>query len=139
MKLSTFDNQGNKCMPSTYPDIKNNRIILSEDIIYKIRYLKRNYSYSINRNFAFDGASIPRLFWSTTGSPYTPRFIRAALLHDFLYRFNSDNIGKKLADIFLYEILRIDQVTKYTAWKMHKGVRLFGRRSWKNWRKSNDN
>lgn len=39
----------------------------------------------VPKGFITDGASIPRLFWVIIGSPFTGRYSRAALVHDYLY------------------------------------------------------
>lgn len=39
----------------------------------------------IPKGVEFDGASIPRLFWSLIGSPFEPDFMEAALIHDYCF------------------------------------------------------
>ena len=39
----------------------------------------------IPKGVEFDGASIPRLFWSIIGSPFGPEFMEADLIHDYCF------------------------------------------------------
>ena len=41
--------------------------------------------YTVPIGFITDGASIPKIFWSFIGSPFTGLYRRAALIHDYLY------------------------------------------------------
>ena len=45
-----------------------------------------NKTYIIPAGFMFDGASIPRIFWSLIGYPLESEFRVAALIHDWCYR-----------------------------------------------------
>ena len=135
MKLETITHSGMPAMPAMSPDTKADKYVVASEIIYKIIYLPRKLKYTIRKGFVFDGASIPRMLWSTTGQPYRPDFIRGALLHDFLYRFDPDKLGKQVCDEIFYEILKIDGVGFYTAWKMLMGVKFGGGRAWKGYRK----
>jgi hypothetical protein len=55
---------------------------------------------TVKKGFRFDGASVPKIFWSLIGSPFTGKYILAALLHDALYA--SEHLSRWRADwIFL--------------------------------------
>ena len=84
----------------------------------------------VNAGFRFDGASIPRPFWLTTGTPMTPRYQAAALVHDALYA--SELLSRKDIDDLFRFCLRADGVGWYTANKMWLGVRLAGGFVWAN-------
>ena len=84
----------------------------------------------INAGFQFDGASIPKICWTSIGHPLEHRFILAALLHDALYL--SQYLKRETADQYFYDFLKdFSGVGTCTAWKMHTGVRLFGGKAWK--------
>lgn len=56
-------------------------IEITEDYVF---HYKSN-NYWIPKGFRFDGASIPRAFWSIIGSPFHPDYIEAALVHDWCF------------------------------------------------------
>lgn len=45
----------------------------------------RGIKVVVGQGFECDGASVPKRFWDSIGSPYASRFKLAALLHDALY------------------------------------------------------
>jgi hypothetical protein len=48
--------------------------------------VKTSYGiFNIPRGFIFDGASIPRIFWPFIGHPFNGKYIKSALVHDYLY------------------------------------------------------
>ena len=64
-----------------------------------------NKRLTILPGFVTDGASIPSLFWSCAGDPFSPHFVAAAVCHDALYsgelttRDNADEIFLELLEI----------------------------------------
>lgn len=82
----------------------------------------------VKKGFEYDGASIPRFFWITIGSPYDPCFMRPALFHDYLY--SSQEYDRKFADDLLYALLIKNKVSKFKAYKIYLAVRMFGWRHW---------
>lgn len=84
--------------------------------------------FTVPRGFIFDGASIPRVFWTTTGSPFTPKFVLPGLVHDFFYR--THKVTRQTADKHFKDLLLAQGVGVYTRNKMYWAVRLFGRKAW---------
>jgi len=82
----------------------------------------------VKKGFLFDGASIPRIFWLTTGYPMAPGFQAAGLGHDAAYA--AELLTRKMADDVFHWCLRQDGVNAYTAYKMWLGVRIGGWRPW---------
>jgi hypothetical protein len=80
------------------------------------------------RGYITDGASIPRVFWITTGFPVDPDLLPAALAHDCLY--GGEMVPRKQADDIFHELLRTNGVGRYRAWKCWLAVRLFGGAVW---------
>lgn len=80
--------------------------------------------YVIPKDFETDLASVPRLLWPIFAPQYSG-FVAPAILHDYLYRCNT-NINRKFADEVLYSALIAENVTPFTASKFYIGVRLFG-------------
>lgn len=89
----------------------------------------------IPAGFEFDGASIPSLFWSLVGSPFSANLLRAALIHDFRYReifVSNSNLTRaekraavKIADAEFYENLREAGNRKVLAAVMFAAVRVY--------------
>ena len=101
-------------------------IELLEEIIY---FLPDGRELSIKSGFQFDGASIPKICWTSIGHPLEHRFIFAALLHDALYV--TQYLKREIADRYYYDFLKdFSGIGSYTAGKMYLGVRLFGGSAW---------
>lgn len=43
-----------------------------------------SYKFTIPKDYCFDGATIPRMFWRLVGAPTDNKFLIAALVHDVL-------------------------------------------------------
>ena len=87
---------------------------------------------TIPAGFVSDGASIPRALWSTIGSPFHPRFMPAALYHDYLLSVMRDgtepNLTKAGVDGEFRRLLLANGVSKFRAGLMYRAVRSFGKR-----------
>jgi hypothetical protein len=87
----------------------------------------------VTRGFReFDGTSVPRALWSVWGHPFSSRFLRTALVHDFLYKTpaaricNGKPLDRRQIDGFMYRLLRMDGVSLAVASAMYLAVRVFG-------------
>lgn len=76
--------------------------------------------------YVSDGASIPRLFWRAVGHPFSPLFVRPALVHDIRCEFRVGS-WQDTHDQFR-ETLRAEGVGGRRAGFMHLAVRHFGPR-----------
>lgn len=74
----------------------------------------------------FDGASIPRVFWTLIGSPYVGAYRKAAIVHDH-YCVVKARRWQDTHRMF-YEAMRCDGVGKSKAGVMYYAVRRFGPR-----------
>lgn len=70
------------------------------------------------------------MFWTTTGSPFDPRYMLPALVHDYLYR--SHQSSKKDTDKLFLDLLKLQEVGFFTRQKMYYAVKFFGKKAWKN-------
>jgi len=86
--------------------------------------------------FQYDGASIPSAAYHIVGTPFNPRFMKAAVVHDWLY--HTHEINRKCADTLFYRMLRECQVNKVTAILMREAVENFGGWYWDNDDDDND-
>lgn len=73
-----------------------------------------------------NGASIPRLLWSTTGSPYIGPYRKAAVLHDIHCRLKK----RPWEDVhrMFYEAMLCSGTPKPQALKLYLAVMMFGPR-----------
>ena len=73
-----------------------------------------------------DGASIPRFFWDIIGGPYTPEFLRPAILHDhYTYPVNRVRPWRATHRLFYYALLH-EGVDPTKALWMYYAVYVFG-------------
>lgn len=90
-------------------------------------------SVHIPEGYRTDGATIPKVFYSTIGTPFSPKFLRAAIVHDFMcnvYDGKISNIDRDqvtvdlMSDLF-FDLLRLDGVSLPKALTMEAAVRLY--------------
>ena len=75
-------------------------------------------------NYEFNGASVPAPLWPIIGSPFDPRFMVPALVHDRLY--DTGEIPRKDADKLFRKLLIHNKVDEDLAQTMYYGVRIGG-------------
>lgn len=80
--------------------------------------------------FESDGASVPRFFWRLVFPPGDPQVLRAAILHDYIYRTHPEGWTRPEADRLFFDVLTFEGVPAWRARLAYWGVRLFGRSSW---------
>lgn len=88
--------------------------------------LKDGGAHTMPEGFWFNGASIPAPFWQLTFSPFDPRIIEAAAIHDWLY--TSKIVTRDVADAELKH--RIQRAGWLRREAIAKAVELFGGYSW---------
>lgn len=84
----------------------------------------------IPAGFESDGASVPRFFWRCVFPPNDTRALRAAFIHDYVYRIHPKGWSKKKADKTFYKLLRENGIGYCSAKLAYLGVRGFGFPSW---------
>lgn len=72
--------------------------------------------------YTTDGATIPRVFWTFVGSPFQPKFMQAAIIHDWMC--NGGYSVDEMSNLF-YCILIDNGVGKIRARIMERAVRAF--------------
>lgn len=105
--------------PCFYP-YKNYDFTLCKKFIF----LVNNHRYVIEKGFATDFASIPRILWSIY-SPMKTETIPGAVIHDFLY-YCPGKMSRAEADSIFYDALVLDGISKRTAFRYWAAVRVFG-------------
>ncbi len=105
------------------------------DLLELVNDYECNYfgtQIKVPRTFCFDGASIPSVAWQIVGTPFQPRFIRASLVHDWLYYVHLPNVNQEIADNIFYHMLVEDGVSRFNAGTMFNAVRTAGSFFWDN-------
>lgn len=92
------------------------------------RQFKRD-GITIPKGFVWDGASVPRWFWSIV--PRWGRFSSAALIHDYLYATGGKHkdlmMTRDEVDNLFYRHMIEDGTAKWRAWIIWFSVHLFGK------------
>lgn len=104
--------------------IDSQTYILLEDVRVSIE----GYQITIKKGFDFDSASIPRIFWSIIGSPFTGNYTIPALVHDGLYA--SEALDRKECDNIFLELMKHFKVSYLKRYSMYWAVRLGGSNVW---------
>ena len=102
-------------------------INLSElQIIIQDKTEEENYTFKIEKNYTWNGASIPRLFWRITGSSTDNRFLIASMIHDKLCENKQfiDNNRALSTDVF-NALLKVAQVNPISRFLMKNSVACF--------------
>ena len=95
----------------------------------ELSYTTNKYiTYTVPIGFVTDGASIPKLFWSLVGSPFTGLYRRAALIHDYLYAIQTTK--RSYADKVFLECMKVLKVGWWKRRIMYMAVRTCGWRPW---------
>lgn len=112
-------------------DAQGNVYRLAEPLYYVYDYGHRKGMLVVPVGFESDGASVPRLFWSTVFPPGDTRALFAAFVHDYIYRTHPLGWTRAEADETFRILLREHGVSAYVAWKAWLGVRIGGASAWR--------
>lgn len=80
--------------------------------------------------FQYDGASIPPAGYQVIGTPFNPKFMAAAVVHDWLYY--TQQFPRDFADGLFHDLLVQSGVPKLKAMIMRESVQTFGGWYWGN-------
>ena len=105
--------------------VNENLFLLSKDITVE----SLGYSVTVKKGFDFDGASIPKLFWSIIGSPLNGNYVVASLIHDGLYA--GEILDRKVCDDIFLDLMKQYKVSYVRRYTMYWAVRLGGGKVWK--------
>jgi len=93
-------------------------------LLHRLIYKNNDFIITVYKNFDFDGASIPRIFWTLIGSPTTGRYTKPACLHDALYA--SKIFDRKMCDLLFLEAMKAENVGYITRTLIYNAVRVGG-------------
>ena len=99
--------------------------ILLEDIVVE----SLGYQIKLLKGFDFDAASIPQIFWSIIGSPFTGNYTTPAAIHDGLYA--GEILDRKVCDDIFLDLMKQYKVSYLRRYTMYWAVRLAGGKVWK--------
>ncbi|RJX35552.1 MAG: DUF1353 domain-containing protein [Desulfurivibrio sp.] len=117
-----------RLIPVAKPD--TNKLEEAYEVGADIEAVYKGTSVWVPACFQYDGASIPSAAWQLIGSPFHPRFMVAAVFHDWLY--HTHQLDRDSADELFYDLLRASNVGKTKAVLMHGAVQNFGVWYWEN-------
>lgn len=84
------------------------------------------YKFTIPKDYCYDGASIPRMFWRIVGAPTDNKFLIAALVHDVLCeRHEVIMYDKSLSTNVFNALLEVAEVNPISRFLMKNSVACF--------------
>lgn len=116
--------------PLRFEDDNGLPLTLLSPLVYFSALLKRELT--VPAGFVTDLASIPRALWAIL--PPIGKYDRAAVLHDFLYRFGG--VTRAEADGVLKEAMEVKGVSRLVCWAIYTGIRSGGWVVWNKYRSS---
>lgn len=120
-------------------DINRKPFLNKKDLrVRLIDYNKsKTYEFVIPKDYKWDGASIPRMFWRLIGAKTDPRFLIPSLIHDVLCENHSFvNNDRYFADKVFERLLYVSGVPAFNRWLMFHSVDNF--QKFCGWNKENN-
>jgi hypothetical protein len=119
-------------LPSdTKQEVKSKKLrpfICKSEIKWRIAGANEIYTFTIPKNYCYDGASIPRIFWRVIGSKESNEFLIPALVHDYMCEnHNVVRNDRNLSSEIFKELLIACKVSKTKANLMYFAVNNFQR------------
>lgn len=115
--------------PVVQPVPASKNYVLCQDYRIEMLICGQPVSFLIPHGFTWDGMSIPRPFWVSTGCPFAPKHLLPGLVHDYLYR--AGRTSREFADRVMHQLCEENGVGRYNRCKMYWAVRLFGVTYWR--------
>ena len=97
---------------------------LLEPFVYSYSSSDGDKKITVPAGFLYDGASIPSIAQPLTYTPFLPKVMLAALVHDYLY--TTGEVRRIEADSIFFQLLIDSGVPRLTAELMYTGVRIGG-------------
>lgn len=92
-------------------------------VILKDKIELKEYEFLIPKDYTWDGASIPRMFWRLIGSKTDNRFLVPSLIHDVLCE-NHDYVDddRYFSTIVFERLLYVSKVNAFSRWMIKHSV-----------------
>ena len=101
----------------------------SYKLLHSITYQYHGLLVTVPQYFVTDFVSIPRFFWRVL--PPWDRHMKAAVLHDYIYKTPTVDISRKVADVIFLECMEELGISYWKRKFMYRAIRMFGRCSYK--------
>lgn len=100
--------------------------INKQNLKVRIVYYTNECVFTIPKDYTWDGATIPRMFWRLIGSKTDSKFLIPSLLHDYMCENHNvvDN-NRYLADKVFERLLYVSGVPAFNRWLMFHSVDNF--------------
>lgn len=86
-KIIVEDKKGNKITLKEHKELYPYK--LDNDVICTVETTVRKFSFTIPKDYVWNGADIPPILWFFVGSKDSPQFKVPSLVHDFILEFKS--------------------------------------------------
>ena len=116
-----------KPLPSDTKEVKKDKkkkpYLNKKRVMWTINYLGQQYCFVIEKDYRWNGANIPRVFWFIIGSMGESDFLDASMIHDKMCE-NPEIVGydRQLSSIIFREVLKGAGVGKVRAQTMYVSV-----------------
>lgn len=97
---------------------------------HRCRIVIDDRRFTIPAGFKWDGASIPRVFWASFGTPFDSEHEIAGMLHDAIYAGVVEGVTREEADKLYRLLLRACGQGMIKALLEYLAVRRFGKSHW---------
>jgi len=114
--------------PVIKPD--SNKLDEAYEVDHDYQARVMNTTIWVPQYFQFDGASIPMAAWQIIGTPFNPKFMRPAVVHDWLY--HTHQVDMDDANEIFYRLLKSNDVNPVKATLMYEAVKVGGAWYWDN-------
>ena len=115
-------------LPVLKPDM--NKLEEAYEVAGDVATMRDGTQIKVPKFFQYDGASIPPPAWQAIGTPFQPRFMTAAVFHDWIY--HTHQVDREAANGLFYDLLLENGVRKTKAVLMLAAVQSFGGWYWDN-------
>lgn len=86
----------------------------------------KHYEFVIPKDYCWDGATIPRVFWELIGAKTDSKFLIPSMVHDVLCEnHNYVNGDRYFADKVFERLLYVSGVSSFNRWLMFHSVDNF--------------
>jgi len=100
--------------------------INKKELKVKITYFTNECSFVIPKDYTWDGATIPRVFWRLIGAKTDSKFLIPSMIHDYCCeRHYAVDFNRYLADKVFERLLYVSGVPAFNRWLMFHSVDNF--------------
>ena len=91
-----------------------------------IKYKDEHFNFAVPKNYCWDGATIPRIFWRLIGAKTDSKFLIPSMIHDVLCEHHEYiDHNRYLASKIFERLLYVSGVPAFNRWLMFHSVDNF--------------